>query len=360
MAESDDDASKTEDPSPRKLSKAHDKGQTAQSQEIKHWAMLLGSTVALMVLGPKLAADMQILAIKFIEQPEAIATDSEHLRLVFAEVSLGLLWILFPVFGLLMIFAVGATVGQSGLIWAPAKIEPELQKISLLTGFKRMFSVRSMVEFTKGMIKLSVVGAIALGVSMPLLQDLAILPLKDFTFSLDRILAVSVRLGVATVAVMTVIAALDYGYQKFSFLKQMRMSKQEVKDEHKQSEGDPQIKARIRKLRTERARRRMMKAIPKADVVITNPTHFSVALEYKMDSMSAPKVVAKGVDHLAFKIREIAKAHDVPLVENPPLARALYAAVEIDEEIPVEHYKAVAEVIGYVMRLKGKLPQQAM
>lgn len=358
MAEDNDDASKTEDPSPRKLSKAHEKGQNAQSQEIKHWTMLLGGTIALMVLGPKLAADMQIVIFKFIEAPEAIPTDTEHLRLVFADVSRALLWVLAPVFGLLMVFALGATIGQSGLIWAPSKIEPELSKISPLAGFKRMFSVRSLVEFTKSIVKLSVVGAVAFGVSMPLLKDLELLPLKEFTFSLDRLLAVSVRLAVATVAVMTVIAAVDYAYQKFAFLKQMRMSKQEVKDEHKQSEGDPQIKARIRKLRTERARRRMMAAVPKADVVITNPTHFSVALEYKMESMTAPKVIAKGVDSLAFRIREIAKANDVPLVENPPLARALYASVKIDEEIPVEHYKAVAEVIGYVMRLKGKLPKQ--
>ena len=144
-------------------------------------------------------------------------------------------------------------------------------------------------------------------------------------------------------------------YQKFAHQKEMRMTKQEVKDEQKQSEGDPQIKSRIRRLRMERAQRRMMAAIPEADVVITNPTHYAVALKYKMEVMPAPMLVAKGVDTLALKIREVAEAHDVPVVENPPLARALYAAVEIDEEIPEEHYMAVAEVIGYVMRLRGEL-----
>ena len=162
----------------------------------------------------------------------------------------------------------------------------------------------------------------------------------------------------ATVAVMTAIAALDYLYQRHAFIKQMKMTKQEVKDEHKQSEGDPIIKSRIRRLRLERARQRMMAAVPRADVVITNPTHYAVALEYKMEEMPSPKLIAKGIDELAQRIREVAEENDIPVVENPPLARALYSAVDLDEEIPPEHYKAVAEVIGYVMRLKGKLPPQ--
>ncbi|MEK7819601.1 MAG: EscU/YscU/HrcU family type III secretion system export apparatus switch protein, partial [Pseudomonadota bacterium] len=133
------------------------------------------------------------------------------------------------------------------------------------------------------------------------------------------------------------------------------MTKHEVKEEHKQTEGDPQIKARIRRLRVERARQRMMAAVPKATVVVTNPTHYAVALSYEMGTMEAPKLVAKGVDYLALRIREVAEANDVPIIENPPLARALYATVELESEIPVEHYKAVAEIIGFVMRLKGKL-----
>jgi flagellar biosynthetic protein FlhB len=172
---------------------------------------------------------------------------------------------------------------------------------------------------------------------------------------LDRIQLVAILLTAGTVAVMTVVAALDYAFQRRSFIKQMRMTKQEVRDEHKQAEGDPQIKARIRRLRMERAQKRMMAAVPEADVVITNPTHFAVALAYEMETMSAPRLVAKGADVLAQRIREIAEENQVPLVENPPLARALYASVELDQEIPPEHYQAVAQVIGYVMRLKGEL-----
>jgi flagellar biosynthetic protein FlhB len=154
---------------------------------------------------------------------------------------------------------------------------------------------------------------------------------------------------------MTVIAVLDLIYQKSKHAKEMRMSLQEIKDEHKQSEGDPQIKARIREIRAERSQNRMMASVPDADVVITNPTHYSIALEYKMEHMAAPKLVAKGVDHLAFRIREIAEENNIPIIENAPLARALYAAVEIDQEIPTEHFTAVAEVIGFVMRMRNKL-----
>jgi len=173
---------------------------------------------------------------------------------------------------------------------------------------------------------------------------------------LDRIHEIALVIAAATVMVMTVIAALDFMYQRYNQYKNLRMTKQEVKDEHKQSEGDPHVKARIRRLRQERAQQRMMAAVPEADVVITNPTHYAVALEYKMETMPAPRLVAKGVDSLAQRIRETAEEHEVPLVENPPLARALYAAIELDEEIPAEYYQAVAEVIGYVMRLKGRLP----
>lgn len=167
------------------------------------------------------------------------------------------------------------------------------------------------------------------------------------------------RLLLGVLAVLTVIAVGDYVYQRFSFMKSMRMSKQEVKEEHKQQEGDPMVRARLRQIRMERTRRRMMAAVPGASVVVTNPTHFAVALKYEMGAAGAPRVVAKGADLIAQKIREIAEENDVPIVENPPLARALYAGVEVDQEIPREHYRAVAEIIGYVFRLKGKIKGNA-
>ncbi|MCW9039352.1 MAG: EscU/YscU/HrcU family type III secretion system export apparatus switch protein, partial [Rhodospirillales bacterium] len=172
----------------------------------------------------------------------------------------------------------------------------------------------------------------------------------------DRMWLIAILLIVSVTGIMTVIAALDFVYQRHSFTKKMRMTKQEVKDEHKQAEGDPAIKAKLKGIRMQRARTRMMAAVPEADVIITNPTHYAVALTYKLEEMQAPRLVAKGVDHLAFRIREIAEENDVPVVENPPLARALYATVELDQDIPYEHYKAVAEIIAYVMGLKGQRP----
>jgi flagellar biosynthetic protein FlhB len=173
---------------------------------------------------------------------------------------------------------------------------------------------------------------------------------------LDRLLTISVWFTLAAVGVMTAISALDYSYQKAKSIKQMKMSKQEIKDENKQSEGDPQVKARIRQIRSERAQQRMMASVPDADVIVTNPTHYAIALKYKMQEMQAPILVAKGVDEVAARIRKCGEENDIPIVENPPLARALFASVEIDEEVPAEHYMAVAEVIGYVMRMRGELP----
>ena len=234
-------------------------------------------------------------------------------------------------------------------------MKPELKKLSLLTGLKRMFSSRSVVEFFKGITKLVLVTIVAMALTIPMIQDIALVPEIHLTEALDRMQIIAIQLAMGSVLVMTVIAGVDWIYQKYMFTKQMRMSKQEVKDEHKQAEGDPHVKARIRQLRTQRAQQRMMARVPEADVVITNPTHYAVALKYKMGEMPAPILIAKGVDSLALRIREVAEESEVPIVENPPLARALYSAVELEEEIPPDHFAAVAEVIGYVMRLKGKL-----
>lgn len=353
MAEEDDDAQKTEEPTPRKLSQAKEKGDTASSQEIKTWGILVTATLIIALMAPGISADLRDVTLVFIEQPHAIPTDFEHLRLTLADLMVNLAWILSPLMAALMVVAVFMSVAQSGLIWAPSKLKPELSKISILKGFKRLASMRAMVEFAKGILKLVLVSIVAFGISIPLLDDIVLIPSIDFVLSLERIHELIIYLAVGTIIVLTVIAVFDYVFQKYSFTQKMKMTRQEVRDEHKQSEGDPQIKARIRQLRMERARQRMMSAVPEADVVVTNPTHYAVALKYKMEDMQAPRLVAKGVDNVAFRIRDVAEKHDIPIVENAPLARTLYAAVELDEEIPTEHYQAVAEVIGYIMRLRG-------
>ena len=355
MAE-EDDASKTEEPTPKKLAEARRKGSVAQSQEIKSWAILLGASGVLIFLAPVMANGVRIAARPFIEKPHAIDFNFGGLREIFVQISLDVFLILAPLMGIMVILAIAANIGQFGLTLSSEKIKPDPGKVNLIKGTKKVFSFKSVVEFIKGIFKLSLVSLVAFGLSIPFLSDVQLLPQMDFLFSLQRIYEIAIVLVVGTVGVMTVLAFLDFLYQRQTFMKQMRMTKQEVKDETKQQEGDPQVKARIRQIRMERARERMMQAVKDADVVITNPTHFAIALKYELGEMNAPVCVAKGVDYLAFEIRREAEEHDVPIVENPPLARALYDTVELDEEIPTEHFKAVAEVIGFVMRQRGDIP----
>ena len=354
MAEEEDDSQKTEEPSDKKLAKAREKGQVASSQEVKSWAVLLAGAGAIMFMSPFMANQIRQISTPFIAKPHDIPFSFEGIRGAMTDVALDLAVALAPFAVLVMLFAIAGNVLQSGLVMAPTKIKPDFSKLSLLAGVKRMFSAKSMVEFLKSIAKLVIVAVVTIGLSFPLLNDIDILPGLPLYELLDRLLMVAIIIMTATVAVMTAIAALDFSFQKMQFTKQMRMSMQEVKDEHKQAEGDPQVKAKIRALRQQRARERMMSNVPEADVVITNPTHYAVALQYNMEEMSAPKLVAKGIDSLAFRIREVAEENDIPIVENPPLARALHATVELDEEVPPEHFVAVAEVIGYVMRMKGK------
>jgi flagellar biosynthetic protein FlhB len=349
----EDDSQKTEDPTARKLSKARDKGQVGTSQEVKNWAVLLGGAATLALLAPWMMERLLIFNQGLFAHVEDIQVSSGMMSAFMTEILLEMGIILAPVFATLMVLAIVGSVVQSGLLIAPSKIMPQIGNISVMKGLKRMFSVRSIVEFLKGLFKLTVIGTISFFMAFPWLTDITLMPDMDLLLILDRIYVVSLSITAGALFVMFVVSVIDFTYQKYEFTKSMKMSRQEIKDEHKDTEGDPQVKARIRKLRMERAQQRMMANVPQADVVVTNPTHYAVALEYKMEAMGAPKLVAKGVDSLAFKIREVAEEHDVPIVENPPLARALYAAVEIDEEIPVEHYQAVAEVIGYVMGLKG-------
>lgn len=351
----EDDSQKTEDPSGRKLDRGRRKGQVAQSQEVAHWGILVSGAAAVLLVGPWSMNKIAHISRPFIESPAQMPFDVGHLRVLAADVAWGLFVALWPVFLMLMVAAVAIHVAQTGLVWAVEKFEFDLSRISPLKGLQRLLAVRTLVEFAKGVIKLTIVGTVSFTFALPLLNGAELFPAMGVGAILDRIDTVVLRVAAAALGVLTVIAGLDYFYQRFSFMQQMRMTKHEVKEEHKQTEGDPQIKARIRRLRVERARQRMMAAVPKATVVVTNPTHYAVALSYEMGTMEAPKLVAKGIDYLALRIREVAEANDVPIIENPPLARALYATVELEGEIPVEHYKAVAEIIGFVMRLKGKL-----
>ncbi len=354
--DSQDQSQKTEQPTPKRLRDAREKGQVAKSQEVGHWFMLLAFTILVGYMAPAMVEDLGKAIYGFVARPHAFRLDSVSLGGLLRETGgrLGAALLLPAFLAVAAAFASGLI--QAGFVMSPEPIKPKLEKISPVKGLKKLFSLRSLAEFAKGIAKLAIVATVIAALMWPERRLLAGIVSMELPQYLLLVQSLGFRVLVAVLAIMTVIAGLDFLFQKQQHLKQLRMSKQDLKDEHKQTEGDPMVKARLRQIRMERARQRMMAAVPEADVVITNPTHFAVALNYELGSLGAPRVTAKGVDSLAFRIRELAREHDVPVVENPPLARALYGGVELDQEIPADHYKAVAEIIGYVMRLKGKLP----
>jgi len=353
MADDDQD-SKTEQPTQRRLEEAVKKGNIPYSKEINSFLIL--GLIALLVGGfaPSILKNTKILLTPFLEKADTLPTDLNgfsHLlrKVMFASIAI----IIVPLLGS-MATAIAASFMQNGFILSNEPLQPKLERISPLAGIKRLFSMRSVVELLKGIIKITVVGYVAFLAIYPDLKHIGQLPNSNTEALLAYLAMLATRMTIGVAVAMFFIALIDLFYQRFQYTKSLRMSQQEIKDEYKQSEGDPHIKGRLRRLRAERARNRMMTAVPDADVVITNPTHFAVALKYDQESMKAPLVVAKGQDLIALKIREIAEANDVPVVENPPLARALFASSELEKEIPITHYEAVAKVISYVYQLKRK------
>ncbi|MBL8643668.1 MAG: flagellar biosynthesis protein FlhB [Rhodospirillaceae bacterium] len=353
MADDSDD--KTEEPTGKRLSKAQEDGDVPISREVGHLLMILAILVAVGTMIPWIMKDLIGLLRAFIERPHVMHTDIESMRDLLVQMiwRVGLL-LAMPI-SMFMIIGLISTLGQVGFLYTPKKIMPKLSNLNPIAGAKQLFSTQSLVEAGKSMAKIAIIITVLGAMVVPSLRHPDQIIDQDLVTTIGQTQTLVVMLLFFTAIVMGVIAALDIAYTRWSHKEKPKMTKQEVKDEHKDMEGDPKVKGRIRAIRLERHKKRMMANVPKATVVITNPTHFAVALKYDMDSMAAPTVVAKGADYLALRIRQIADQHEVPIVENPPLARALYAAVEVDQEIPAEHYKAVAEVIGFVMRLKGKL-----
>ena len=352
MAGEDDDSQKTEEPTSKRLSDAREKGQVARSQEVSHWFMILALALVLGVFSESLMSDFGGLMRPFLEQPHSMSLDNGVLQRILGGTALDILRISAIPLAVILLAGLLAGTVQNGVIVTTEQIKPKLSNIGFKKGFKKMFSSRALADFLKGVLKLSIVGTIVALVIWPdrnMVLDMPSMGVRDL---LAMVWLEAMKVVIAVLSVMTIVTLIDILYQRHQHLKEMRMTKQQVKDEHKQSEGDPMIKGRLRQIRAERARKRMMAAVPEADVVITNPTHFAVALKYDQATMAAPKLLAKGIDTVALKIREVAEENDVPIVENPPVARALHAAVDIDQEIPPEHYKAVAEIIGYVMKLK--------
>ncbi|WP_300298758.1 flagellar biosynthesis protein FlhB [Ferrovibrio sp.] len=354
MAEDADPDSKTEDPSGKRLADAAKQGNIARSQEIGHWFIFLAATIALWVMGDMLSRRVIGATLFFFEQPHRIPIDPSHLTQLAVNMAMDVGLVMAPVLGLFVVFSLAASIMQNKPQVTFEKLKPDISKLSPMAGLKRIFSVSGAVEFVKNLMKVGLIGAILFAILIPELDKLEALIDLDLSVILPFCISIVFKLLGSLIGIMAVVSVADYLYQRYNYIKQLRMTRQEVKDEHKETEGDPIIKARLRQLRMQRVRKRMMANVPQASVVVTNPTHYAVALKYEEGQSEAPIVVAKGVDVLARRIREIATEHDVPIVENPPLARALYK-VELDEPIPIDHYRAVAEVISYVMRLKDGL-----
>ena len=349
--EAPENDAKTEDPSQKKLEDAHKKGDVAKSQEVVTWFMLLGSAAIFAMMAPGTAASLSTSLKLIIMNADRFDLGGAGFAAFFNNLALALLGTVLIPLVVLSSCAILANLIQHRPLLSAEPLIPKFSKISPLAGAKRLFSTESLVNFAKGLLKIGVVGTVVVMVVWPERDRLDTMMTADPLIILAQFQDIGIKIFVAVLAIVTMIAFADYLYVRQKWWKKLMMTVQETKDEYKQMEGDPHIKGKLRQLRQERSRRRMMAAVPDATVVITNPTHFAVALKYDK-AMKAPTCVAKGADAVAFRIRELAKEHDVPIVENPPLARALFATVEVDDAIPNEHFKAVAEVIGFVMRLK--------
>jgi len=347
----EDKESKTEAPSQKKLDDARKEGDVAKSQDLAGFILLLGGVMALSASGGPAAEETARTLTVFFEQAGTLPTDGRSLVAIFGALGGKIGGAMAGIFFALMLAALTGHFMQHGLIWAPKKIMPDLNKLDISKGAARLFGPEALQMLGKSILKLiifSAIGGFAIWSALSQVEATALVDptvlgavLSSMTFqALGGLLIAAGAFGV-----------FDYVLQRQSFTKRMRMSHQDLKEEYKNTEGDPHVKARIRQIRAQRSRKRMMANVPKASVVVMNPTHFAVALRYAPGETPAPVCVAKGVDAVALRIRALAEEHSIPIIEDPPLARALHKSSELDEPIPAEHFQAVAKIIGYVMSL---------
>lgn len=353
MADEPDKSEKTEDPSQKKLEDARKKGDVAKSQEVTTWFTMLGSALLFATMAPMTAAGLTQRLAGLLAHADQIDLSAGGFGAFLDGLAGSILLVALVPLAVIALAGVAGNLVQHPPLLSVEPIKPKLNRISPMQGAKRLFSSQALVNFAKGLVKIGVVSLAIFLVMWPERDRLDTLMTVDLSVLLQVVLEMSLRIFAVVLAIVTVVALGDYLYTRFKWWERQKMTVKEVRDEYKQMEGDPHIKARMRQIRAEKSRQRMMAAVPEATVVVTNPTHYAVALKYD-SGMPAPVCVAKGHDAVALRIREKAKEHQVPIVENPPLARALYASVEIDETIPTEHFKAVAQVIGYVLRLRQR------
>jgi flagellar biosynthetic protein FlhB len=354
VADERDDTERSEDPTQKRLDEALQRGDVVKSQEVNTWFIIAGATLVLMAFSSTMSQELTATLRGLIANSYDIRVDGRGFIGTVSQLGFKVIAAVAMPMLVLTLAAIGGNLVQHRLVWSVEGLKPKLSKISPTAGLGRLFSKQALANFAKGLAKLGLLGAVMTAVLWPKRNLLDTLVATDPARVLPITRVLSLEMLGTVVAILALIAATDYLFQYRQWFERQKMSLRELKDEFRQTEGDPAIKGKIRQIRQMRMRKRMMSAVPKASVVITNPTHFAVALQYER-GMDAPVCVAKGVDAIARKIREVASEHGVPVVENPPLARALHATVEIDQEIPSEHYQAVAEVIGYVMRLNRSL-----
>ncbi|MEO0476663.1 MAG: flagellar biosynthesis protein FlhB [Planctomycetota bacterium] len=347
---------KTEAPTPRRIRQAREEGNVARSTDLTAALMLLVAIALLYMLSTRMFESMSALLHRLLSSVDADnPTRSDDLGPLF-DYLLGLLgWTILPF--LLAIGAVGllVTAGQTGLMLTGKPLVPKFSKLNPISGFKRLFDARAAMRLVMSLGKVAIIAAVAAVMIMMEIDAIAALPTMTITAATAAAAHMTFMLALKLAALLVVLALLDFAFQKYQHTKDMRMTKQEVRQEMKDMDGDPLMKQRRARVARQLAMQRMAQQVPNADVVITNPTHLSIALRYDSDSMAAPKVIAKGADFMAMRIRQIATANGIPLVERKPLARALYSSVEVGDEVPEEHYAAVAEILAYVYRLSGKV-----
>jgi flagellar biosynthetic protein FlhB len=349
MAEQDQE--RTEEPTLKKLDDAIEKGDVAKSQEVGTWIIITGGTLVLVAFAGSMGSSLKASLGGLIAHSGTIVVSGPDLMRLSSHLGLEVLGATAIPLLVLMLAAAAGSMIQHRLVWSGEPLKPKFSKMSPLAGAKRLFSQQAMANFLKGIAKLAVIGTTMAALLWPQRQQLDTLVTMDPAAILPLVQSQAFHVMAVVVSILAVVAAADFLFQYRQWYERQKMTVQELKEEYKQSEGSPEVKAKIRQLRRNRSGRRMMAAVPTASVVITNPTHYAVALRYEQ-GMAAPICVAKGVDILARRIRDLATEHAIPIIENPPLARALHASVDIEEEIPPAHYQAVAEVIGYVMRLR--------
>lgn len=351
------DMEKTEQPTAHKLAEARKDGNVARSQDLSAAVVLLGTLLLLMFIGNTVFAQLREMMKQELQvtlqledyTAEGIATNAgRQMNMLFAIVG--------PIMGGIAVLALGVSILQTGFLMTTKPLQPSLNKISPLKGLKRMFSRKSLVKLVISIGKISILGTVAVWTVVEDIRKLMILPYLAMPVMVSHILDLILDLGLKICIALMILAILDWAYQKWQRTQDLKMSKQEVKDEMRRMEGDPQIRARRRRVQMQVAAQRMQAEVPGADVVVTNPTQLAIALKYDSTEMRAPRVVAKGAGHMARRIREIAIEAGVPLVERKPLAQALFRSCEVGDEVPPQLYKAVAEILAYVYELSGRQP----